>query len=161
MPDFLWLFGLSSTISLSELSWVLVAQLCLTLCEPTNCSPPGSSVYVILQQEYWSRLSFPSLEDLPNLGIEPRSPALQADSLPTELQASPRVCSNSCPLTRWCHPTILFSVTLFSSCLQCFPASGSFPVSQLFASSGQSIAASASARVLPMNIHGWFPLGID
>ena len=73
---------------------------------------------------------------------------------------SPRVCSNSCPLSRWCHPTISSSVAPFSSCLQSFPASGSFPVSQLFASGGQSIEVSASASVLPMNIQDWFPLGL-
>ena len=72
---------------------------------------------------------------------------------------SPRVCSNSCPLSRWCHPTISSSVTLFSSCPQSFPASGSFPMSQLFTSGGQNIGASASASVLPMNIQGWSPLG--
>ena len=71
----------------------------------------------------------------------------------------PGVCSNSCLLSRWCHPTISSSVIPFSSCLQSFPASGSFPMSQLFASGGQSIGASASAPVLPMNIQDWFPLG--
>ena len=72
---------------------------------------------------------------------------------------SPRVCSNSCPLRWWCHPTISSFVIPFSSCLQSFPASGTFPVSQFFASGGQSIGASASASVLPMNIRDWFPLG--
>ena len=66
------------------------------------------------------------------------------------------VCSNSYPLSQWCHSTISFSVTLFSPCPQSFPASGSFPMSQFFAS--QSIGASASAPVLPINIQGWFPL---
>ena len=68
-------------------------------------------------------------------------------------------CSNSCPLNRWCHPTISSSVIPFSSCPQSFPASGSFPMSQFFSSGGQSIGASASATVLPMNIQDWFPLG--
>ena len=68
----------------------------------------------------------------------------------------PRVCSNSCPLSQWCHPTISASVVSFSSCLQSFPASGSFPVSQLFTSGGQSIGVSASTSVLP--IQCWFPL---
>ena len=72
----------------------------------------------------------------------------------------PRVCSNSCPVSQWCHPTILSSVVTFSSCLLSFPASGSFPVSWLFALVGQSIGASASASALPMNIQGWFPLGL-
>ena len=71
---------------------------------------------------------------------------------------SPRACSNSCTLSRWCHPTISSSVIPFSPCLQSFPATGSFLMSQLFTSGGQSIGASAS--VLPMNIQGWFPLGL-
>ena len=70
-----------------------------------------------------------------------------------------RVYSNSCPLSWWCHPTISSSVIPFSSRLQSFPASGSFQMSQLFASDGQSIGISASASVLPMTIQDWFPLG--
>ena len=72
----------------------------------------------------------------------------------------PRACSNSCPLSRWCHPTISSFVVPFSSCLQSFTASGSFLMSQLFASSVQSIGASTSASVLPMNNQDWFPLGL-
>ena len=71
----------------------------------------------------------------------------------------PGVYSSSCPLSRWCHPTISSSVIPFSFCLQSFPASGSFQMSQFFASGGQSIGASASASVLPMNIQDWFLLG--
>ena len=70
---------------------------------------------------------------------------------------SPRVCSNSCPLSQWCHPTISSSVVPFS-CLQSFPASGSFPINQFFASGGQIIWASVSASVFPMNIQGWLHL---
>ena len=74
---------------------------------------------------------------------------------------TPRACSNSCPLSQWCHPTILSSVISFSSsCLQSFPASGSFLISQFFASSGQIVGASALASVLPMNVQGSFPLGL-
>ena len=71
-----------------------------------------------------------------------------------------RACSNSCPLSWWCHPTISSTVVPLSSCLQSFPASGSFPVSQFFTSGGQSIGVSASASLLPMNILDWFPLGL-
>ena len=71
---------------------------------------------------------------------------------------SPGVCSNSCPLSGWCHPAISSSVPSSLSCPQSLLASGSFPVSQLFASGGQSIGVSAS--VLPMNIQGWFPVGL-
>ena len=69
-------------------------------------------------------------------------------------------CSNSCPLNQWCYPTISSSVIPFSSCLQSFLASGSFLISQLFTSCGQSVGASASASVLPMNIQNWCPLGL-
>ena len=72
---------------------------------------------------------------------------------------TPGACSNSCPLSRWCHPIISSSVFPFSSCLQSFPASGAFQMSQLFTSGGQSIGVAASASVLPMNIQDWFPLG--
>ena len=72
---------------------------------------------------------------------------------------TPWACSNSCPLSRWRHPTVSSSVVPVSSRLQSFPASGSFQMSQLFTSDGQSIGVSASASVLPMNIQDWFPLG--
>ena len=98
-----------------------VAKSHQTLCNPTECSIPGTR--------------------------HPCSP-------------SPGACSNSCPLSQWCYPTISSSVASSSSCLQSFPASGSFPVSQLFKSGGQSIGASASVSVLPKNIQGWFPLGL-
>ena len=72
---------------------------------------------------------------------------------------TPGAYSNSCPLSRWCHPAISFSVVPFSFHLQSFPASGSFPVSQ-FSSGGQNIGVSASASVLPVSIQDWFPLGL-
>ena len=73
---------------------------------------------------------------------------------------TPRTCSNSCPLSWGCHPTISSSVIPFSSCPQSFQASGSFPMSQFFTSGCLSIGASASASVLPTNIQDWFPLGL-
>ena len=78
---------------------------------------------------------------------------------PPCLSPTPGVYSNSCSLSRWCQPTISSSVNPFSSCLQCFPASGSFQMSQLFASGGQSIGVSASTLVLPVNTQDWSPLG--
>ena len=82
---------------------------------------------------------------------------LQHSCLPCPL--SSRVCLNSCPLSQWCHPMISSSVNPFSFCLQSFPASGFFPMSQFFISGSQSIGVSASAIVLPMNTQSWFPLG--
>ena len=96
-----------------------VSQLCLTLCNPLDCST--------------RQLPCPSL--------------------------TPRACSNSCPSSWWCHPTIESSVVPFSSCLQFFPAAGSFQMNQFFASGGQSIRVSASASVFPVNIQDWFTLG--
>ena len=89
--------------------------------------------------------------------LQPRG--LQHARLPCP-SLSHRVCSNSCPFSWWCHSIISSSVTLFSSCLQSFPGSGSFPMSHLIESGGQSPGASASASVLPMNIQGWVPLGL-
>ena len=83
---------------------------------------------------------------------------LQHASLPCP-SPTPRAYSNSCPSSRWYHPTISFSVVSFSSHLQSFPASRSFPMSRFFPSDGQSIGVSASASVLPLNIQDWFPLG--
>ena len=77
-------------------------------------------------------------------------------SMPSFPLSSPGTCSNSCPFSQWCHPTISFSVVHFSFCLQSFPVLGSFLISQLFLSGGQSFGASAS--VLPMNTQGLFPL---
>ena len=85
--------------------------------------------------------------------------ALQHARLPCP-SPTPRVCSNSCSLSWWYYPAISSSVIPFSSCLQSFPASGSFPMSQLFISGGQSAGASASTSVLPRNIQGWFPVGL-
>ena len=72
---------------------------------------------------------------------------------------TPGACSNSCPMSWWCHPTISSSLVPFSSCPQSFPAAGSFPMSQFFTSGGQRIGPSASTSVLPMIIQDWFPLG--
>ena len=80
-------------------------------------------------------------------------------SKPPCLSQTPGVYSNSCALSQWCHPTILSSVVPFPSSLQSFPASGSFPMSQLFASGGQSIGVSVSTSVLPVNTQDWSPLG--
>ena len=82
---------------------------------------------------------------------------LQHARLPSP-SPSPEVCSSSCPLYWWCHPTISSSVTLFSFCPQSFPASGTFPMSRLFASGDQNTGASVLASAVPMSIQGWFPL---
>ena len=90
------------------------------------------------------------------LFVTPWTAARQASLSITNSQSLLKLMS----IEWWCHPTILSSVVPFSSCLKSFPASRSFPLSQFFASDGQSIGASASASILPMNIQDWFPLGL-
>ena len=108
----------------------------------------------------WSPQTFSSVQSLSRIQLfaTPWTAARQA-SLLRRPSPTPRAYSNSCPLSWWCHPTILSSVVPFSSCLQSFPASGSFQMSQFFTSGSQSIGVSASASVPPMNIQDWFPLG--
>ena len=130
------------------------------------CCPADSSSDVLFPFSI-----FPSIRDFSNnkifRSIQFSCSVLSNCLWPHELQharppcpsPTPGVYSNSCPSCRWCHPTISSSVIPFSSRLQSFPASGSFPVSWFFSSGGQSIGVSASASVLPMNIQDWFPLG--
>ena len=106
------------------------------------------------RQEYWSGLPFPS--PMHETEKWKWSHSVMSNSSPTS-----GVSSNSCPLSRWCHPTVSSSVVPFSSHLQSFPASGSSPMIQFFALGGQSIGISASALVLPMNIQDSFPLGLS
>ena len=116
------------------------------------------------------KLLYKSITQLFNAGSVQFSPVTSNSLWPHGLQharppcpsPNPGACSNLCPSSQWCHPTISSSVVPFS-CLQSFPASGSFPRSQFFASDGESIGVSASASVLSglMNIQDWFPLGFD
>ena len=127
------------------------------LCNPMDCGPPSS------RQEHWSGLSCPPhssivvVQSLSHVWLF--ATPWTAAWLPYP-SPSPGVCSNSCPFSQWCHPTMSSSVALFSSCPQSFPASESFLTCYLFASGGQSIGASASTSILPMNTQGWFPLGL-
>ena len=124
----------------------IYTQICLT---PKNMLLEHA---VRLEKNRYLKVSHLVVSD----SLEPQG--LQDARLPCP-SLSPGVCSNSYPLSWWCHPTISSSVAPFS-CLQFFPESGSFPMSQLFTSGGQRTRASASASVLPMNIQGWFPLGL-
>ena len=123
----------NSVFTLSHITlWLFVSLLCW----PASCCSFTKSCLTLCDPMDWSTPGFPIFHYLLEFA------------------------QNSCPLSWWWHPTISSSVTLFSSCHQSFPASGSFPVSQLFTSDGQSIEASVSASVLPVNIQGWFPLGL-
>ena len=119
-------------------------------------TPPPSFCWACLtpdQRHFWVLLFSPSIM---SNSLQPHG--LQHVRFPYP-SLSPRVCLNSCPLSWWCHPTISSSVVPFFSHLWSFPASGSFPMSQVFTSGGQSIGISSSASILPMNIQDWFPLG--
>ena len=163
-----------------------VAQSCPTLCNPMDCSPPGVSIHGILQARIleWFAISFSREHAQPRdwtwvshiagrfftvwaTSVQFRCSVVSDSLWPHESQharppcpsPTPRVYSNSCPSNWWRHPAISSSGIPFSSCPQSLPASGSFPVSQLFAWGGQSTGVSASASVLPMNIKDWSPLG--
>ena len=126
-------------------------------------------LYLFIDTTAWNIISIISWDLLNSLFSSVHfNCSVMSDSLrPPELQdtgppcpsPTPRVYPNSCPLSRWCHLTVSSSVNPFSSCPQSFPTSGSFQMSQLFASGGQNIGVSASTSVLPMNNQDWFPLG--
>ena len=123
---------------------------------------PPFNVYVSVKK--WSLSSFSSVQSLSRAdSLWPHG--LQHVRLPCP-SPTPRPCSTSCPLSQWCHPTILSSVTLLLRVSAIFPSIMVFfnesvlPMSQFFASGGQSIATSVSASILPMSIHDWFPLGM-
>ena len=143
------------------------------------CFCPGSPERVICESPLSTQVTMAddSVDCIRNLRLKGQGmfkiplqfcPSVISDSLqPHGLQhtrlpcppPTPGACSNSCPLSWWCHPTISSSVIPFSSHLQSFPASSSFQMSQLFTLGGQNIGVSASASVLPKNIQDWFPLG--
>ena len=131
----------------------LLQSITLLVCSP-NASPCMSAVVLDYCTFQGAISSGPSLSHSDSSW----SLELQHSRLPCP-SPSPRACSNSCPSSQWCHPAISSSVIPFSSCLQSFSTSVSFPMSQFFVSGGKSIGASVSASVLPMNIQDWFPLG--
>ena len=107
---------------------------------------------------WWARIQFSSVQFSLSVVSDSLWSHEPQHARPSSPSPAPRVHPNPCPLSWWCHPTISSSVVPFSSCLQSFPASGSFPMSQLFTSGGQSIGVSASTSVLPMNTQDWSPL---
>ena len=124
-----------------------------------NVKAKTTKLTEISRRSLWSWVSCCSLFSHSVMSDSLWSHELQYTRLPCS-SLSPGVCSSSCPLSQWCHPTISFSIASFASCPQSFPASGSFPVIWLFASSGQSIGASASESILLIKIKGWIPLGL-
>ena len=113
-------------------------------------------VICVTMYAYLTNLSVQFSHSVMSISLRPHE--LQHARLPCP-SPTPGACSNLCPSGQWCHPTISSSVIPFSSCLQSFPASGSFPMSQLFAWGGQRIGVSTSASVLPVNTQDWSPLG--
>ena len=160
--DFFWcLYWIYYTI-ICFMFWFFGHEACGILATPPGMepTPPALEVKVLTTELSGKSLPYIFICCLVTQSCSTQSTA--ATRLPCP-SPSPGVGSNSCPLSWWCHPTISPSVAPFS-CLQSFPASGSFPVSRLFASGGQSIGASASASILPMNIQvdflktDWFDL---
>ena len=106
--------------------------------------------------KWFRKVNYTHIRSVASNSLRPHG--LQQARLPCP-SPTPGAYSNSCPVNWWCHPTILSSAVPFSCCLQSFPESWSFPMSQFFESGSQSIGVTASASVLPMNIQDWFPLG--
>ena len=131
---------------------------CLWLKDALDLSPNRSAPIILVILIVFFSVQFSSVQSLSHVWLF-ASLWTAASQLPSP-SPTPRACSNAHPMSQWCHPTISSSVIPFSSCLQSFPALGYFLMSQFFASGGQSIGDSASASVLPMNIQGWFPLGL-
>ena len=135
-----------------------VTQSSLTLCNPMDCSTPGFPVHHQFPEFTQTQVHWVGDAIQPSHPLSSPSPPAFNLSQHQSPSLSHGGFSNSFPLSQWCHPAISSSVAPFSSCPQSFPASGSFPMSQLFALGGQNIGASAS--VLSVNIQGWFPLGL-
>ena len=129
------------------------------------CSPWGHKELDMTERLNWTELIqkfnyllVTSVQFSRSVVSDPLGPHGLQHTRPPCPSPTPGVYSNSCPSSRWCHPAISSSVIPFSSCLQSFPASGSFLMSRFFPQGGQSIGVSASASVLPMNTQDWFPL---
>ena len=147
-------FHICCFYSFTSICFTATASHCVTLVPLTTEALQRLTVQSHFARHYFSFLQFTSVAQPCPTICDPMD-----CSRPPCPSTTPRVYSNSCPLSRWCHPTISSSIIPFSSCLQSFPASGSFQMSQFFASGGQSIGVSASASVLPRNIQDWSPLG--
>ena len=119
-------------------------------------SPPQPHIWVL---SLFSSVQFSCSVMSDSLWSHERYPIPMGNARPPCPSSTPRVYPNPCSSSQWCHPTISSSAIPFSSCPHSFQASGSFPVSQLFTSGGQSIGVSASASVLPINTQDWSPLG--
>ena len=122
-----------------------------------NTYRPKEKLFQVIKERNYTSVQFSSFQSLSHV-LSLWANGFQHTRPPCPSQ-TPGVYSNSCPLSWWCHPAISSSVVPFSSCLQSFPASGSFKMSQFFTLGGQSIDVSESTSVLPMNIKGWFLLG--
>ena len=114
--------------------------------------------FVVSEPSIWITHQFSSVSSVAQLCLTSLQPHELQHARPPCPSPTPRVHQNPCPLSRWCHPTISCSFVPFSFCPQSFPASGSFQMSQLFTSGGQSIGVSASAQIPPMNTQDWSPL---
>ena len=154
---FLWAIHMTLLYNFFIFLWTDTIFKALYLFVSFYCCSMTIQFYLCFSRCLFLSYQFSSVQSLSHVdSLQARG--LQHARLPCP-SPTPGAYSNSCTLSRWGHPTISSSAIPFSSCLQSFPASGSFPLSQLFTSGGQRIAVSASASVLPMNIQDWSPWG--
>ena len=161
-----WKVNLFTPFSYSLLGWWLFQSIWNSCCSTVTSwrthgwkSLAGYSSWVCRELDMTEKLYYYSVQfsrSVTSGSLRPHEPQHTRPPCPSP---APGAYPNSCPLSRWCHPTILSSVVPFSSCPQSFPASGSFQMSQFFPSGGQSIGVSASTSVLPKNTQDWSPLG--
>ena len=144
----------------------ILVHMCVCLCVKDSYQLPEQSIASTAEikelkvSRLHERYSWHSVQFSPKVCLTLWNPVDCSKPWPPSPSPSPGACSDSYPSSRWCHTTISSSIIPFSSCPQSFPSSGSFQMSQLFPSDGQSIGVSASTSVPPMNIQDWFPLGL-
>ena len=157
----IWIYWRDVAIFYKHIVWSLLLLSDIEMLFKVETTMPATASYlVVFPRKQQFKQCFSSVQ----FSLSVKSYSLQPHGLqharPPCPSPTPGACSNSCASSQWCHPTVSSSVIPFSSCLQSFPASGSSPRSQFFASGGQSIGVSASASVLPMNTQDWFLLGL-
>ena len=155
----IWIYWRDVAIFYKHIVWSLLLLSDIEMLFKVETTMPATASYlVVFPRKQQFKQCFSSVQ----FSLSVKSYSLQPHGLqharPPCPSPTPGACSNSCASSQWCHPTVSSSVIPFSSCLQSFPASGSSPMSRLFASGDQSIGASES--VLPINIQGWFSLGL-
>ena len=157
----IWIYWRDMAIFYKHIVWSLLLLSDINMLFKVETTMPATAFYlVVFPRKQQFKQCFSSVQFSFSVVSDSLQPHGLQHARPPCRSPTPGACSNLCPSSQWCHPTVSSSVIPFSFCLQSFPASGSFPRSQFFASGGQSIGVLASASVLRMNIQDWLLLGL-